>query len=105
MEIGYCPKHKRSEGTDYERQRGSAAKRGYGRRWQKARLRFLRANPLCKSCDQAGQTVPATEVDHIKPHRGDAARFWDASNWQPLCKSCHTAKTNRENDSTNDRRG
>jgi len=27
--------------------------------------------------------------DHIKPHRGDERLFWDPSNLQTLCKSCH----------------
>jgi len=35
-------------------------------------------------------------VDHIVPHRGDRALFWDTSNWQPLCKPHHDAKTARE---------
>ena len=37
--------------------------------------------------------TPATVVDHIVPHRGDHALFWDEQNWQPLCKSCHDKKT------------
>jgi 5-methylcytosine-specific restriction endonuclease McrA len=28
-------------------------------------------------------------VDHIIPHKGDKALFWDEKNWQPLCKYCH----------------
>jgi 5-methylcytosine-specific restriction protein A len=35
-------------------------------------------------------------VDHIIPHRGDQALFWDEENWQPLCLVCHNAKTARE---------
>lgn len=38
----------------------------------------------------------ATVVDHIKPHRGDKALFWDEHNWQPLCKKCHDTKTGKE---------
>jgi shikimate kinase len=33
----------------------------------------------------------ATVVDHIKPHRGDQALFWDKNNWQPLCTHCHAS--------------
>ena len=29
------------------------------------------------------------------PHRGDMKLFWDESNWQPLCESCHNQKTGR----------
>ena len=71
--------------------RGSAAARGYGRRWQKARVSFLIRNPVC--CCGCGH--PATEVDHIVPHRGDEALFWDTGNWQPMTKACHSAKTAR----------
>ena len=35
-------------------------------------------------------------VDHIIPHKGDKVLFWDRSNWQPLCKTCHDTKTARE---------
>ena len=32
-------------------------------------------------------------VDHITPHKGDKALFWQRANWQPLCKQCHDIKT------------
>ncbi|WP_320109629.1 HNH endonuclease [Rhodopseudomonas sp. P2A-2r] len=35
---------------------------------------------------------PASVVDHIIPHRGDRARFWDRTNWQPLCTHCHASR-------------
>jgi 5-methylcytosine-specific restriction endonuclease McrA len=38
----------------------------------------------------------AQVVDHITPHRGDPAKFWDAANWQALCKRCHDRKTMTE---------
>ncbi|WP_338153338.1 hypothetical protein [Pseudophaeobacter leonis] len=25
-------------------------------------------------------------------HRGDMRLFWDRSNWQPLCTSCHNRR-------------
>ena len=33
--------------------------------------------------------MPACEVDHVVPHRGDRQLFWDANNLQSLCKPCH----------------
>jgi len=43
-----------------------------------------------------GKFVAATVVDHVIPHRGDAALMWDKSNWQALCKHCHDCKTGNE---------
>jgi 5-methylcytosine-specific restriction protein A len=68
----------------------------YGRKWGKARLRFLAEHPFCVECEKAGAKTLATDVDHIIPHRGSAAVFWRESNWQPLCHSCHSAKTATE---------
>lgn len=89
----YCPEHERQTRRDYDRQRGSAASRGYDRRWRKAREWFLRRNPLCVECLRNGILTPATVVDHVIPHRGDPTLFWDQTNWQALCKPCHDRKT------------
>jgi 5-methylcytosine-specific restriction protein A len=40
-----------------------------------------------------GRTTEAKVVDHIVPHRGDAALFWAESNWQSLCVLHHGIKT------------
>lgn len=86
-----------------ETRRLTAQVRGYNSRWQAARLAFLAKHPLCVMCQAEGRVTAATVVDHIVPHRlggaiesGDAhqihmarARFWDSSNWQPLCKPHH----------------
>lgn len=71
-------------------ERGTSAQRGYGSRWQKARLTYLRKHPLCVMCAKRGIVMPATVVDHIIPHKGDQVLFWDTeNNWQSLCKLCH----------------
>ncbi len=74
----------------------TAAERGYGHQWRKARASFLRRHPLCVMCQAEGRTVVATVVDHIKPHRGDQRLFWDSSNWQPLCATHHSRDKQRE---------
>jgi len=86
----------KSQAKRMEPKRKTAAKRGYGYAWQKARLNFLKMNPLCVECYKSGVLEPATDVDHIKPHKGDMVLFWDRSNWQGLCKSCHSRKTAKE---------
>ena len=40
-------------------------------------------------CQAEGRVTPAQVTDHIKPHKGDEALFWDVSNWQSLCKQHH----------------
>ena len=86
----YCEEH-----SDYsaDRLRGGAAARGYDARWRKARKAFLLRRPLCAECLKNSVLTPATVVDHIVPHRGDHALFWNEQNWQPLCKDCHDRKT------------
>jgi 5-methylcytosine-specific restriction protein A len=79
-----------------ERQRPSAAARGYGARWRRARQSFLARHPLCWFCETRGRLEPATVVDHRVPHRGDPVLFWDEGNWAALCKRCHDRKTARE---------
>ena len=70
--------------------------RGYTYRWQQARAAYLRSHPLCIMCQVDGVIAAADVVDHVEPHRGDMALFWDEANWQPLCKGHHDAKTQTE---------
>lgn len=81
---------------DYDRERGSAASRGYGSRWRRARAAYLLEHPLCVMCQARGRIEQATVVDHITPHRGDYARMWDPLNWQSLCKRCHDSHKQRQ---------
>lgn len=85
----YCEEHKQKK----DQYRGTASERGYNARWQKARKHFLSLNPLCVECLADKYVVAATVVDHIKPHKGDYALFWDRKNWQALCKRHHDIKT------------
>jgi 5-methylcytosine-specific restriction protein A len=73
--------------------RPSAAERGYGWRWQRVRAAYLAANPLCVHCQADGRITEATVVDHIIPHKGDEALFYEEGNFQSLCKRCHDVKT------------
>lgn len=93
---GYCDEHKRGKQQEQDRQRGSAHQRGYTAQWQKARLTYLRGHPLCAECEKEGRLTPATELDHIKPHKGNMDLFWDFNNVQGLCRPCHSRKTAKE---------
>lgn len=84
--------------------RESAARRGYGSRWQKARATFLARSPLCVACEAEGRVSAATVVDHRIPHKGDQALFWDTGNWQSMCKAHHDRKTAAEDGGFGNRR-
>jgi len=96
---GRCERHLRPEQLHLDQFRGSAAKRGYGRRWRATSKGFLRAHPFCQcaDCDEGRKALtPATVVDHVIPHRGNMAVFWDPLNWQAMAKRCHDRKRWRE---------
>ncbi len=68
--------------------------RGYGGSWPKKRLSFLCRHTICARLGQPGCRGVPNEVDHIVPLSQGGAD--DESNWQALCKPCHSRKTARE---------
>lgn len=69
-----------------DKRRPSARERGYNARWERERKAFLKQHPTCCRCG-----APADTVDHKEPHRGNAALFWDRSNWAAMCRPCHSS--------------
>src|SRR5262245_65940031 len=70
--------------------RPGSTERGYTYRWQRARMRYLRTNLLCRMCAELGHTTAANIVDHIHRHAGPGdPLFWYQANWQALCYRCH----------------
>ena len=76
--------------------RKDATQRGYDHKWRSARVRHLKKHPLCEYCKRDGHVIAATVVDHVIPHKGNKGLFWDKSNWQSLCTSCHSSVKQRE---------
>lgn len=74
---------------EYEQRRGSARERGYSHAWDKSSASFKRTRPLCLGCEAVGRVSVTEVIDHIEPHKGDSAKFWDTDNWQPLCDWHH----------------
>jgi 5-methylcytosine-specific restriction protein A len=64
--------------------------------WTLMRMWQLSHAPLCEECKKQGWAVAATDVDHIRPHRGDRALFFDPNGLQSLCKKSHHRKTMQE---------
>ena len=85
---------------DAERHRVSARARGYDTNWDKARKGHLAHNPLCRYCEVGAwgdepRTTPAEMVDHLYPHNGDQAVFWDTARWVSCCHACHNGPKQR----------
>ena len=80
---------RREANQTYDARRGSARERGYSARWDKASAGHLRSHPLCRYCELVGEVTAATLTDHLYPHKGDQAVFWDSRYWISCCKPCH----------------
>lgn len=63
--------------------------------WQRLRLSYLKAHPLCERCEAKGLTVPAEEIHHIIPIANELGYTrmrrlaYDPRNLQALCRDCH----------------
>lgn len=102
---GYCSAHRadlRQWDTTARAQQRQAQRTWSTARaaWRRLRAQVLCETPLCVACKRQGRFVMATVVDHID---GDATHD-DRANLQPLCASCHSAKTARENGGFGNRR-
>jgi 5-methylcytosine-specific restriction protein A len=73
----------------HDQHRGNSRDRGYDAQWDRASLLFKRSHPLCLGCEALGRVTATAVTDHVVPHKGDAARFWDQSLWQPACRWHH----------------
>lgn len=89
-----CPcaaKRAAERNARFDKTRPNSSQRGYTGKWEKARKAFLARHPRCARCGTRAEVV-----DHTIPHKGDQSLFWDKSNWQPLCTSCHSGAKQRE---------
>lgn len=55
----------------------------------------LKAEPLCRMCIAQGKVTAASVADHVKPHKGDADKFW-CGELQSLCADHHDASKQAE---------
>ena len=86
----------------------------YDGKWQKLTHGWLLQYPLCVLCLARGRVNQGANeqrsdrqrnlvVDHIVPHRGDSALFWDQDNWQTLCRMpCHDRDKRRSEGASRD---
>jgi 5-methylcytosine-specific restriction protein A len=92
-----CPDHAKGE-THAEVSTARPWSRLYDtQRWKRLSAKVRQLETTCRACYVEGRPPkPSRHVDHIVPHRGDLARFYDRTNVQALCAECHSAKTRRE---------
>jgi 5-methylcytosine-specific restriction protein A len=91
---GYCPAHK----PKVARKESAAWHHLYTDpryHWAERRADQLIREPFCRECAKRDLRVPATDADHIVPHRGDVFQFMTGQ-LQSLCHSCHSRKTMQE---------
>lgn len=72
----------------HDERRGSAAARGYDRRWQTVRAAYMAQYPLCGRCQMRGLVKQADMVHHIVAIADGGARL-DFDNLISLCWACH----------------
>lgn len=93
---GYCAAHQPPK-QDRRSAEAQAWRWMYGTEdWKRLRGDQLLAEPFCRECARRGARRRATDVDHIRDHKGDWELFTDRSNLQSLCHSCHSRKTMTE---------
>jgi len=73
----------------YDRERGTAYRRGYDKTWQRLRKWVLAREPLCRHCKAADRLVEAEELHHACPIAERPDLRLVVENLVPLCRSCH----------------
>ena len=92
---------KRNTGRKQEHQGRSFYHAGYQtQEWRAIRRQVLQHEPLCRDCKANGIIKTANVIDHIKPVRL-GGEFWETTNMQPLCTSCHNRKSAYESKGIN----
>lgn len=76
------------------------------KRWRDLRLEVLiEASFQCQRCGHIEDDTSKLVCDHKRPHRGDERLFWDRTNLQCLCSTCHDTAKQAEEQATLHHRG
>ena len=100
------PKYHRPKGfkggeqtkRDYDRKRAGVESRKWysSKRWKQLRAIVLASEPYCARCERRGIVTPSDTVNHKRPHRGSYELFWQRSNLEGVCASCHSSEIQGE---------
>lgn len=94
---GYCDAHRPRRTADRSVEAQSWRWMYQTSKWlDELRPEQLLREPFCRECARHGIRTRATDVDHIRDHKGDWVLFCDPDNLESLCHSCHSRKTARE---------
>jgi 5-methylcytosine-specific restriction endonuclease McrA len=83
--------HAKAVARKTEQKRSNQKSKVYNHDWRSLRAHFLALNPTCKLCG-----AMAVHADHIKTAKEFPELRLSISNLQPLCHSCHSRKTAKE---------
>ena len=89
---GPCP----TCSTDHQardRERGSAASRGYDAKWRKRRAQYLKYHPVCVLCDQAAEVADHWPLSRRELLAQGAEHPDSDEHLRPLCKRHHDQET------------
>ena len=86
---GYCSEHTREVDEGYRKSHHSRDLYG-SKLWHVRSKAFLAEHVVCVYCGTL-----ATIVDHRHPV-AEGGPFWDESNWDAVCATCHGRKTAEE---------
>ena len=97
-DAGICVKHGQVAATQEPSVQKQTPQKAYtvlynSKRWRDLRAVVLRKQPLCADPFKENCHQPTTVADHIVDHHGNQQLFYDYTNLQGLCKSCHSRKT------------
>ncbi|MCW5758279.1 MAG: HNH endonuclease [Phenylobacterium sp.] len=64
--------------------------------WRRTRVRVFERDDYTCQWEGCGLIVARPHADHISPHRGDRALFFDDANVQTLCPPHHNSAKQRQ---------
>ncbi|MGL4528197.1 MAG: HNH endonuclease [Aestuariivirga sp.] len=65
--------------------------------WKRLRIAtFTRDLFVCALCKRIEGKSAWLVCDHVEPHKGDRAKFFDPANLQTLCKPCHDSEKQKQ---------
>lgn len=88
----FCMEHGGARAINNTKERKALNNKYASKQWKQFRQIHLSKYPLCARCQSLGKITPASDVDHIYPHKMQLDK-WMGNRFQSLCRPCHSIKT------------